>query len=118
MTRSCLSRFWSLHHIGVFPSIYPEAFGIAAAEIMASGLLLCSSGVGGASEMFESYYSGCPFLPNDSNSLTAVISNMVNNPYDMSKVACTASSMAKESLDVMQSAIQLNEIFLKFNCHS
>ena len=49
LSRQSLVRFWSLQHIGVFPSIHPEAFGISAAEIMCSGLLLCSTGVGGAS---------------------------------------------------------------------
>ena len=52
LSRQSLVRFWSLQHIGVFPSIHPEAFGISAAEIMCSGLLLCSTGVGGASEVF------------------------------------------------------------------
>ena len=51
LSRSKLRRFWDLHHIGVFSSIYPEAFGIVAAEIMASGVALVSSGVGGAAEL-------------------------------------------------------------------
>ena len=51
LSRPKLRRFWDLHHIGVFSSIYPEAFGIVAAEIMASGVALVSSGVGGAAEL-------------------------------------------------------------------
>ena len=43
-----------MNHIGVFSSIYPEAFGIVAAEIMASGVALVSSGVGGAAELVSS----------------------------------------------------------------
>ena len=35
--RPALARFYALHHVGVFPSIHPEAFGIVAAETMASG---------------------------------------------------------------------------------
>ena len=31
--RSALSQFWNLQHVGVFSSIYPEAFGIVAAEV-------------------------------------------------------------------------------------
>ena len=53
LTRQQLSRFFRLHHVCVFPSIHPEAFGIVAAEAMASGLALVSSGVGGAAEVFE-----------------------------------------------------------------
>ena len=58
LTRQQLSRFFRLHHVCVFPSIHPEAFGIVAAEAMASGLALVSSGVGGAAEVFEEGISG------------------------------------------------------------
>ena len=44
LSRQSLIKFWSLQHIGVFPSIQPEAFGIAAAEIMCSGLVLVFNG--------------------------------------------------------------------------
>ena len=52
---------YSLHHIGVFPSIYPEAFGITGAEIQASGLALVSSGIGGAAELIEKDCTGLQF---------------------------------------------------------
>ena len=38
LDRKSLARFYSLHHVGAFSSIHPEAFGIVAAEMMASGL--------------------------------------------------------------------------------
>ena len=53
LNREQLARFFQLNHVCVFPSLYPEAFGIVAAEAMASGLALVSTGVGGASELFE-----------------------------------------------------------------
>ena len=46
LSRPELARFFRLHHAAIFPSIHPEAFGIVAAEAMASGLILISSGVG------------------------------------------------------------------------
>ena len=53
LNREQLARFFQLNHVCVFSSIHPEAFGIVAAEAMASGLALVSTGVGGASEVFE-----------------------------------------------------------------
>ena len=53
LNRTQLARFFQLQHVCVFTSIHPEAFGIVAAEAMASGLALVSTGVGGASEVFE-----------------------------------------------------------------
>ena len=59
--REALARFYALHHIGVFPSIHPEAFGIVAGEMMASGLAVVSSGVGGAAELIKDGHSGLIF---------------------------------------------------------
>ena len=61
LNRKQLARFFQLNHVCVFPSIYPEAFGIVAAEAMASGLALVSTGVGGSSEVFEDGISGLHF---------------------------------------------------------
>ena len=46
LSRTQLSRFWSLHNIGIFLLFFLR-YGIVGAEIMASGLILASSGVGG-----------------------------------------------------------------------
>ena len=43
LERKTLARFYALHHVGIFPSVHPEAFGIVAAEMMASGLAVVSS---------------------------------------------------------------------------
>ena len=40
LNREQLARFFRLNHVCVFPSLHPEAFGIVAAEAMASGLAL------------------------------------------------------------------------------
>ena len=80
LTRQQLSRFFRLHHVCVFPSIYPEAFGIVAAEAMASGLALVSSGVGGAAEVFEDGISGLSFKAGDPTSLAAQLERLWSNP--------------------------------------
>ena len=50
----CTTSCW------VFPSIHPEAFGIVAAEPMASGLAI-SSCVGGAGELVQNERTGLAF---------------------------------------------------------
>ena len=52
-----------------FTSLHPEAFGIVAAEAMASGLALVSTGVGGASEVFEDEISGLGYPAGNSLAL-------------------------------------------------
>ena len=76
LRRPQLSRFFLLHHVCVFPSIYPEAFGIVAAEAMASGLALVSSGVGGAAEVFEEGISGLSFQAGNAISLAAQLERL------------------------------------------
>ena len=71
LTRDQLARFFVLHHAAIFPSMHPEAFGIVAVEAMASGLALLSSGVGGASEVFEDSNSGLRFEAGNADSLVA-----------------------------------------------
>ena len=46
LSRPSLSRFWDLYHVGVFSSIYPEAFVIVSAELIAYGFDLVYSGFG------------------------------------------------------------------------
>ena len=69
LKRQALARFYALHHVGVFPSIHPEAFGIVAGEMMASGLAVVSSGVGGAGELIDDGRTGLRFKAGDSQDL-------------------------------------------------
>ena len=73
LTPRKLARFWQLCQIGIFPSIHPEAFGIVSAEIMASGVVLVSSGVGGSSELLMTNQTGYLFQPDSATSLTDII---------------------------------------------
>ena len=77
--RDALARFYALHHVGVFPSIHPEAFGIVAAEMMASGLALVSSGVGGASELIEDGRTGLCFQAGDSKDLARCLMRLASD---------------------------------------
>ena len=77
--RQALARFYALHHVGVFPSIHPEAFGIVAAEMMASGLAVVSSGVGGAGELIDDGRTGLRFMAGDSRDLARCLMRLVDD---------------------------------------
>ena len=112
LSRSQLSRFWSLQHIGIFPSIYPEAFGIVGAEIMSAGLALISSGVGGACELFTDSASGLRFQPDDSADLFSKVESLVSNPSLLLDIASSARLHVQNSFDVTHSASVLESLFL------
>ena len=111
LNRSKLSRFLSLHHIGVFPSIYPEAFGIVAAEIQASGLALVSSGVGGASEIFEHDVSGLQFLPGRADHLASELKRLVDDPTLLKTIRQNGQQSVRTFFNVIESAKQLEQLF-------
>ena len=87
LNRQQLSRMFGLHHVGVFPSIYPEAFGIVGAEMQASGLALVSSGVGGAQELVDPGVTGLLFEAGNAISLTNALQHLMEQPGSLKRIA-------------------------------
>lgn len=113
LTRDCLARCMRLHHVCVFPSIHPEAFGIVGAEAMASGLVLVSSGVGGAKELVIEGKTGYLFEPGNANDLAERLRWLCNNPKEMRSVSKEGLKHARNELDVQQSARKLEKLLLE-----
>lgn len=113
LSRASLARLFRLHHICVFPSIYPEAFGIVAAEAMASGTALVSSGVGGSAEIFEDQKSGLLFKANDADDLAAKLEFLCQNPVELRRIARNGEVRARTQFDVLESAKKLEKLILQ-----
>lgn len=113
LTRQQLSRFFRLNHVCVFPSIYPEAFGIVAAEAMASGLALVSSGVGGAAEVFEDGVSGLSFRAGDASSLARQLERLWWNPTLLESLQKNGQQRALKEFSVQRSAEDLENLLVK-----
>ena len=71
--RSALSKFWNLQHVGVFSSIYPEAFWHRCCRALASGAAIVTSAVGGAGELVPTERYGVRFLPGEAGSLARML---------------------------------------------
>ena len=115
LSRQSLSRFYALHHVGVFPSIHPEAFGIVAAEMMASGLVVVSSGVGGAAELIEDGRTGLLFNAGDSQHLARCLSDLAGNAALIQKISQASQRQARQRFSVMASAAALEAGFKPFD---
>ena len=111
LKRLALSRFWNLQHVGVFCSIYPEAFGIVAAEVMAAGAALVSSAVGGAAELVPSERYGFRFTPGQSSDLASVLHRLVQEPQRLFHCAREGQVLVRSRFDVLASVGQLEELF-------
>lgn len=112
LQRPQLARFFQLHHGGIFPSIYPEAFGIVGAEIQASGLALVSSGVGGASELLEHGVTGLRFQPGQGADLAQQLTRLVREPGLLKHLQEQGQSQVRNRFSVEKSAAELERLFL------
>jgi glycosyltransferase involved in cell wall biosynthesis len=111
LSRNQLARFFRLNHVAVFPSISPEAFGIVAAEAMASGLALVSSGVGGAAELFEPELSGLAFRPGDPVDLARQLERLTKEPGLLARLQSEGEARVRQQFSVSQSALELEQLF-------
>lgn len=112
LTREQLARYFCLHNVAVFPSIHPEAFGIVAAEAMASGLLLVTSGIGGASELIENGISGMLYEPGNAYHLAEILHWLCQQPQsDLRLMAHRGQSRVRKYFSVRHSANQIEKVF-------
>lgn len=111
LERQALARFYALHHVGVFPSIHPEAFGIVGAEMMASGLVLVSSGVGGAGELIDEGRSGLLFQAGDSQGLAQCLMRLATDTTLLNDLRQTGQREAQQRFGVMTAAKALEAGF-------
>ena len=113
LNREQLARFFRLQHVCVFTSLHPEAFGIVAVEAMASGLALVSTGVGGASEVFENEISGLSYQAGDSRALAEQLERLARNPVLLNQLQQEGEKRARNKFSVNTSVRQIEEIFYK-----
>jgi len=111
LERQALARFYSLHHVGVFPSIHPEAFGIVAAEMMASGLVVVSSGVGGAGELIDNGRTGLLFQAGDSRDLARCLTQLASNAELLEGLRQAGQQEVNQRFSVMAAAAELEAGF-------
>ena len=115
LNREQLARMLILHRVGVFPSIYPEAFGIVGAEIQASGLVLITTGVGGASELVQDGKTGLMFNPGDSKGLKEKLRILVKDTALLEKISKAGKKQVNELFSVINSCRQLKDIFSSYS---
>ena len=112
LNRRQLSRMFGLHHVGVFPSINPEAFGIVGAEMQASGIALVSSGVGGAKELVKHGVTGMLFEAGNSSSLADTLQQLAEYPDLLKRIARGGQQQVQSKFSVQASCNVLIKLLL------
>ena len=109
--RRALARFYALHHVGVFPSIHPEAFGIVAAVMMSSGLVVVSSGVGVAGELIDDGRTGLRFIAGDSTGLAHCLMRLARDVRLLRELRQAGQKEVKQRFSVVASSAALEAGF-------
>ncbi|OCR01907.1 hypothetical protein BCD67_05330 [Oscillatoriales cyanobacterium USR001] len=106
-----LVELFSRHNILVFPSIAEEAFGISPVEAMAAGLLVITTGVGGAGEVVEDGVSGLRFPSENSEVLARQLYGLLSEPDQWELMAQNGQQRALRFFDINRSVDLLEKKF-------
>lgn len=85
-------------NITVVPSLWHEPFPMVALESLASGTPVIASKVGGIPEIVKDGYNGRLFEPGDSNQLSDILAELIENGEKLSKLAKGAIESAQQYL--------------------
>lgn len=107
-----LNQLYGAADLGVVPSITEESFGMAALEMMASGLPVVASGVGGLAEVIEDGVSGrLVDLPNHVDSWVEAISSLLMDREARIKLGAAARSAVLERFTAKRAREQWSRVF-------
>jgi glycosyltransferase involved in cell wall biosynthesis len=102
-----LRGFFQQCNVFVFPSTWEEPFGISQVEALAAGLLVVSSGTGGAGETVHDDINGRRFQPSNSSDLAQVLRDISRNPQRHEPLRQRARKLAQSHFDTGRETAKL-----------
>lgn len=108
-----LRRAHAQHNVLAFPSVFEEPLGISQLEAMAAGLLVVSSGTGGAGEVIQHEKTGLLFPNSNSKALAEHFAMIYDVPEYASRVAAEGRRFALAEFDVTVCAERLEAEFYR-----
>jgi glycosyltransferase involved in cell wall biosynthesis len=110
LDRTALSALFARSNVLVFPSQVPETFGISQVEAMAAGLVVVSSGTGGAKEIIRHGADGLLFQAERPADLAEKLLSLAQNPGLLARLQ-RASQARSTSFGVDLSVDKLERLF-------
>lgn len=111
LPREELKDFFARHNVLAFPSVFEEPFGISQVEAMAAGLLVVTSGTGGAGEIIEHGTSGVIFKSEDDTSLAQELLQLVQDINRWQRIAVTGQERAMKYFDIEKSVDIMEKLY-------
>jgi glycosyltransferase involved in cell wall biosynthesis len=79
----------------IFPSIWYESFGLVINEVMARGLPVIASKIGGIPELIQNGYNGFLVQPNNVTALRSILEILMKEKSLITKLSCNAIESSK-----------------------
>ncbi len=95
----------------VMPSIWYETFGRTVIEAYAKGAPVVASRIGALTELVEGHETGLLFEPGNSNSLSASIKNLLDNPLRMTQMRKNARDLYKRNFTAERNYLMLMRLY-------
>jgi glycosyltransferase involved in cell wall biosynthesis len=96
----------------VVPSVWDEAFGLAAAESMAAGVPVIASNVGALPEIVDDKVTGLLVPPGDAEALAAALADLTSDPEQRRAMGRKAREKAGQQFDSGKRNQEIADIFL------
>ena len=96
----------------IFPSLYPESFGMVVAEAMSYGVIPVSTGVGGAYEVITHEVDGLLVNPGDIEDLEKTLEWCIKNESKIDNIGRRAKKSAEKRFLPKVSAENMNRMYL------
>jgi len=107
LDRAQIAALYARSNVLVFPSQFPEPFGIAQVEALAAGLVVVTSGTGGAKEVVRAGVDGLHFEPANAVDLADKLALLSREPGLMAQLQQAGQERAAEfSVDTASARIE------------
>ncbi|BBM86908.1 glycosyltransferase family 4 protein [Candidatus Uabimicrobium amorphum] len=107
-----IAEVYRSHDIFIFPSIWPEPYGLTHLEAMASGTIVISTNDGGHGEFLKHHDNSYVFKKDNPHDLADKIQEVLHHPQKTSQIVQNAREMVENKLSIKAYVSQL-ETFLK-----
>ena len=113
LDRSQLRALFARNQVFVFPSTWEEPFGISQVEALAAGLLVVSSGTGGAGETVHDDINGRCFRSSDSIHLAEVLREVYLYPEQHEHLRVRGRKLAFSHFDTARETRKLSGLLVQ-----
>ena len=95
----------------IFPSRWPEAFGLTLVEAMAAGKAVVATSHGAVTEILQHDVQGWIVPPNDPSAMAESIQGLLRDRAVVARLGAAAQARAREAFDVSRMVTEIEAVY-------